>query len=96
MPDTYHISHICQTHNVCTLSHAASYVRAPMCCSDLRWPSALLSDVVLRMLLGCDEALWPAAAPAAVCVMAVLEVRHAAHSTECVYGGKAQTIVFSR
>ena len=43
--------------------------------SDLRWQKPLLLDVAKSCISGCDDAAWPAAAPAATALVICLEGR---------------------
>jgi hypothetical protein len=45
-----------------------------MCTTDLRWQSELLLGIAPKMVVGCDESAWHAAAPAAVALVLAIEV----------------------
>eukprot|EP00798_Chlamydomonas_sp_ICE-L_P000912 gene912-5232_t len=41
--------------------------------TDLRWQRDLLLDAAQRLVIGCEETLWPHAFPAAIAVVKALE-----------------------
>lgn len=55
--------------------------------ADLRWQSELLLGIASRMVVGCDESVWHAAAPAAVALVLAVEVsvsgKHASNNGGC-------------